>query len=59
MDGELDESKDDGLRDDSVASLRVLSPSSAASHRPMRLSEASLPQCADVFRLLSVGRPQK
>jgi hypothetical protein len=45
-DGELDESRDDGLREDSMASLRVSSSLSAASHRPVRISEASLLQCA-------------
>ena len=57
--GELDASRDDGLREDSMASLRVLSSSSATSHRPVRISEASLPQCADVLRSLSVERTRK
>ena len=59
VDGELDVSRDEGLRDDSMASLRVLSSSSAAFHFPVRISEASLPQCADVFRSLSVERTRK
>ena len=58
-DGELEVSSDDGVREDSMASLRVLSSSSAASHRPVRISEASLPQCADVLRSLSVERTRK
>jgi hypothetical protein len=39
-DGELDVSRVNGLREDSMASLRVLSSSKPASHRPVRISEA-------------------
>lgn len=35
---------------ESMASLRVLSSSRATSHRPVRMSEASLPQCAELLR---------
>ena len=61
MDGELCISIDNAgeLRDDSVVSHRVMSSPSAASHRPVRISEASLPQCADMLRLLSVRRIRK
>ena len=43
----------------SIASRRVLSSSRATSQLPVRMSEASLPQCAEVVRSTSVERIRK
>lgn len=44
---------------ESMTSRRVLSSSRATSHLPVRISEASLPQCAEVLSSVSVESTRK
>ena len=44
---------------ESIRSRTVFSSSSAVSHFPVKISDASFPQCAEVVRSGSVERMQK
>jgi len=47
-----------GVRE-SMRSRRVLSSSRDTSHFPVRISEASFPQCAEMVRSVSVDSTRK